>query len=401
MKILFFPQISTRSYTDNKWFLLKSGHIQVIKNQIKAIERFSSDKNNLYIICVPPKPQLADRDQDYLYDMGNIRSKIYSYDFRFSKNVALNRFQFDMNDLIENKLDFENIDTFFNDSPELTRNFLFFFKHLNKTIKIISNVHYLDIYPENSSGTSQYFWRQIDGIDCSDKCTFFTQKMMDDFYTYAQDYISTKKIEELKQKSSVLDYMLFSQEEMNLYKNQPISKNVLENIDCQDFRKDDTKLITFISRCSDEKRTKWKEFIESVKILRQRREDFKVVITNPSDAPLSQLVKAIGSGNNFLWFPKDKLSRADYIRLLWNSDIVPILYDISNNISVGFAEAMYCQTRPVQFGADFNDMKVLDIALDNALDAILNRYQERRQEIIQNSCCELNSERFYKEYINV
>ena len=103
MNILFFPQIANRSYSTGKWFLLKDGHIRMVKNQILAINKYSKDSN--FIICVPP-PSERMQENSFLYDIPEeMRKQIIIYNFSFSKNVTLNRFHFDMNSLINDAFD--------------------------------------------------------------------------------------------------------------------------------------------------------------------------------------------------------------------------------------------------------------------------------------------------------
>jgi len=390
MKIMFFPQIATRSYTDGKWFLLKDGHIRVIKNQIMAIEKFLKDCE--YLICIPERMHIAD-NKDYLYDLPyEVKTKIKSFYFDFSLNVGLNRFTFPMNQLIKNKYLFENVDIIINDVPELARNWKSYFSmYLKKEPILISGIHYIDIYSENSMvGESQYFWRQLVGLLCSDACTIFTQKMKEDYFEYAKHYINYSLARKLEEKTKVFDYMLFSENELNLFRHE---------------EKSDKKFILFISRCSDEKRTQWKFFIQQMKNLKKIRQDFEVFICNPSDVPSETLDAEILDAKDYIKYPSMKLTREQYIKLLWKADIVPLLYNIKNNIAVGYYEAMYCKNIGIEYGKDFkNNSQFLDSVNEklNELDfkKVVEDIYSRNYRWAKNGSRENNAQRFFNEHID-
>ena len=384
MIIAFFPQYANRSYSSGKWHLLKDGHVRMMKNQIIAIES-CTDKHE-YIFIVPTLEDVEDASTNFLYDLDNkLQKKIDVKLMKLSRNVALNRFHFDMNELIKNKNCFSCIDLLITDVPELARNFKIFYKiHLKRDINIISNVHYLDIYPENSlNGESNYFWRQLDGLLCSNKNSFLVSKQYADFFRYAKEKISMEIMSEIMSKTSVLDFMIFSEDELNARKKE------YEN---------EKKLITFISRCSDDKRTRWKFFINTIKKLRNRREDFEVILTNPSGVKEKELDKEIDDAKDFITYSK-KLDRNSYIDLLWKSDIVPLLYNIDNNMAVGFYEAIYCNNVPVQLGVDYSDDDDLLNVLHFALNRTYRNHDDRRKLFIEKGSCEKNSQKFYEKFI--
>lgn len=386
MKLIgFLPQLSNRSYDTGKWHILKDAHFRMMKNQLKAIESYSKDYE--YIFFLPVWDQIQDSIEDFFYDLKDeIRKKINIDFFEFSKNVAFNRFHFNMNHFIKRSDNLKKIDILINDVPEITRNFKIFFNvHLKKEIQIISNVHYLDIYPETylCGNESNYFLRQFDGLACSNKGSFLTQKNMDDFFSYAKTKILPNFSDSVFNKSKVLDYLVFSEDELNTFKTNKRKK----------------KQILFISRCSDDKRTRWKFFIESCKKLRENRTDFEVILTNPSGLPEDQLDKEIGSAKDFISYKKN-LSRIEYIKLLWESSIVPLLYDIGNNAAIGFFEAMYCDNIPIQLGVEYKDDSGLLDAMSISLDEDHNSFISRKEKFINRGSCERNSKRFFKEFID-
>jgi hypothetical protein len=375
MNILFLPQYANRSYSSGKWSLLKDGHIGMIKNQIKTLLKYDE---YTFSLIVPQLSDIEDIDnyEKLFFEDEFKKIKIHFFPFKLSKNVAYNRFHFDMNQFML----IDDFDLIITDVPELTRNIKMHYVLQKKNIKIISNVHYLDIYPENQvvNGISNYFWSQLNGLICSDAITFLTKKYYQDFFDYAKKYVTNEILVPLIEKSVVLDFMAFSEDSLNLFKKE----------------KNNEKIIFFISRCSDDKRTKWREFILSVKLLRKLRQDFKVFIANPTHINSEELSKEIGDAFDYISFPLNEFSKQDYVEKLWESHCVPLLYDIRNNLAVGFYEAMFCNNVPVQYGRDFGDVNVLDLALSSALDKKAIDYIDRKNEFIQNHSSEYNSNRF-------
>jgi hypothetical protein len=386
MKILFFPQISNRSYTTGKWYLLKDAHITMIKAEIRVL--MTNPTFNQFGVLLPILSKVEDVQSydEVFYEEEFKNANIVIHKFNPSKNAAFNRFHFDMNWLIEEDL---NYDIFMNDVPELTRNFKMFFNLTKKNTKIISNVHYIDLYPENQinpNSESNYFWRQVDGILCSEHTTFLTKKMRKDFLDYSANErigkrVSSDTLDKIKNTSSTLDYMVFSAKELETYKQEKYKE----------------KTIFFFSRCSDDKRTKWKEFIKAVRDLRKIRQDYLVLIANPTGIDKNIILKEIGEDQNFIEVP-DHFSRIDYIKSLWSSYCSPLLYDINNNMSISFCEAMYCNVIPVQFGVDFSAISQLPLALSKALDGIditkSNDLEQRRLQLIKDHCSDENKEKF-------
>ena len=91
--------------------------------------------------------------------------------------------------------------------------------------------------------------------------------------------------------------------------------------------------------------------------------------------------------------PKE-FTKQDFIEKLWESHCIPLLYDIENNLAVGFYEAIYCNNVPVQLGKEFGGMEALDIALDHALDANHEDF-DRKQKFIEDHSCEYNGDKFH------
>jgi len=384
-KILFVPQISNRSYTTGKWILMKDAHIKVIKNQMQVLNQFEEFK---FLIILPPLDQVEDVTsyKDVFYEEFFDKIDLSIVIMNASKNAAYNRFHFDMNELLVNRNFLLDVDYILTDIPETARNFKMFYILNKKSPKLVVNVHYIDIYPENqiTLGESNYFWRQLDGIICADKVTFFTKQMMKDYFDYAVGLVDEDLIEKLERKCSVQDYMIISEYEMKLYKKLKVEK----------------KIVFFISRCSDDKRTKWKEFIAVMKELRKQRQDFEVFIANPTQID-NQLIRNETENADYFRIPEKALTRKEYIELLWQSHCVPLFYDIGNNISIGFYEAMFCENVPVQLGVDFDNMDKDNLlkAFNVALDASPEASRAIWEQIIERHSCEKNAERFYKELL--
>jgi len=98
----------------------------------------------------------------------------------------------------------------------------------------------------------------------------------------------------------------------------------------------DVPKVNFISRLSDNGRTHHEEFFEACRQLAHVGQKFEVWVQNPNEAMddrdvARQCTRISRVGNS---------GRADYLRTLWQSDIVPILYDDDRILSIGLMESV-------------------------------------------------------------
>jgi len=142
-----------------------------------------------------------------------------------------------------------------------------------------------------------------------------------------------------------------------------------------------------------------------MKNLKKIRQDFEVFICNPSDVPSETLDAEILDAKDYIKYPSMKLTREQYIKLLWKADIVPLLYNIKNNIAVGYYEAMYCKNIGIEYGKDFkNNSQFLDSVNEklNELDfkKVVEDIYSRNYRWAKNGSRENNAQRFFNEHID-
>jgi hypothetical protein len=352
----------------------------MIAGQIKAI--YKHNPNVDFLVYRPLAEECSD-EKDFLYFLEPVlRSKVKELRCHYTLNAATNRFHFNIEELLSQKDLLETVDIIFNSNIELTLNLIAFFKfYLNKKPKFISGIHYLDIKNDESA----YFFRQVDGIMTSNLTIFYSYNLYDTFFNFASTLLTQKFIELMKKRCKVIDYMVF---------------NEVELFRCITPKLTDKKTILFISRCTDDERTRWKFFIKSIKELNKRRNDFEAILMNPTEVSTNELIAECGDTiKNLYWYSAlFSASRDTYILNLWNADIVPFMYNNSKYPSIGLFEAAYCDNHIVEYGYEFrndsNFVDALDIALNN-VDA--NLPFARKKWFIDNGSCEKNADRFFKE----
>jgi hypothetical protein len=301
MKIAYLPQPSMRSYADNRWLLSASMQIHRMVNNVKALP---DDWKWLLLV---PKPGLREGRP------WQVASNIDVWSMDWASNVLQSRYHLDYLELHKMIATYKP-DIMITEQPEHARAIRMAQAATGVDFPIVSFWTHVDINRANVHSDTDPILRQIDGFMASDEVAFQSPEEMTTWFTGAEKLLSGSLD---RSKASVWNG-IFDPAELDSVKQDKLpSKN---------------PLIYFVSRLSDNPRTRWEEFAEATHRLAKRNLVFDVAVANPNEALTDDEI-----GKRFANVVKiGTTGREDYLRTLWGSDIVPILY---SNGSVSFCEA--------------------------------------------------------------
>ena len=287
-----------------------------------------------------------------------------------------NRYHFDV-ELFTEVFKAKHYDVVINNIIELTRNIKTLLWEMKKPVKIVVGNYWIDcpmVGEEKIDLRVSYDWRQIDGAQCADLVTFTCQSTKQIFLINCAHRMNFAVSTEIGRRATIWDFG-FSAYELDLYAPVP-ERNPL-------------KRIVFPNRLSMINYTHHEEFIKAVNDLYEKRQDFEVVFTNPSQKVSWEWLKA--NVKPLKVISEKTLNREEYINLLWSSDISVSLYTNERYGGCANVEAIYCGTYPVMtnYGEyirrarpDFQkvelDLSNLEAVLDNALNMCQKEPVEER-----------------------
>jgi len=392
MNILYIVQQSVYN-NNNKWISADSNLIMVAGIVDQLLEK--TDWN--IDIMIAPIDKFSDIiDYNQLLIRSSNKIKFIVRDSPIS--AFTNRYHFDAN-FFYNILKEGNYDIIINNIIELTRNIKTVCYELKQYPKIIVSNYWIDcplINEEKVPLDISYDWRQIDGAECADLVTFTCPSTKCAFLNNCDLRINSKVALDISKKSTIWDFG-FSAYELNKYRNIvfPETKSTI-------------KMILFPNRLSMINYTHHEEFIEAVNNLYEKRQDFRVVFTNPSQKISWGWLK--DNVKSLYCFTEKSLSRGQYISLLWNSDIIVSLYTIERYGGCANVEGIYCEAYPVMtnFGEypfraqgtvplvkiDLSNLEeVLNIALNDCKKQSLNNIKLRKDLVFNSSSYEKVSDK--------
>jgi hypothetical protein len=298
MKLLYSPQISMRSYTDPpRWLLDEDAQLNKMMAYVQALPE---DWQWYWLL---PSGELP-------LKLGRLCSSHTPFhvmplvDDTWPDNVLQHRFHFNM-PLARNTLKECKPDIILCEVPEHIRPWKVAMQFEKLDIPIIAMFEHVDIYDETKVD------RSLHG-------------MLHEWQKQAHYYYDTRFESEGESPHGVWPG-IFSPKEVD----KRTQRRSLEG--------DPT--VFFISRCSDNQRTHWQEFIEASNEL---YDEFphRVWFANPNEAveweDLAMRCRAYEEHP----FGQKALRRDQYLELLGWSHIVPILYPMEFIYSVGFCEAI-------------------------------------------------------------
>jgi len=255
--------------------------------------------------------------------------------FSFFVNAFLNRYNFCVREFEKVARSIGKIDVIWNNITEFTRNIkTYFYFRQGYLPKFITCCYWLDLPYLNQSKVPRevtYFWRQFDGFECSDLCVFTCKSTLEAFKNHLILLFRDTFLSDLNLKTTIWDFG-YSKDEILKYK--PKEREIPNK-----------KTILFLNRLSKINYTHHIEFIEAIKILKSRRNDFQVVFTNPSMKVSFKYLKRVVP--NLFVYKEDVLTREEYVKLLWQGDISVHLFEKELYGGCSFREAIEANNIPI------------------------------------------------------
>ena len=311
MNVLVLPQYSMRSYQTGKWLINKDANIKLMEYFCKIVKEIES--SSFFHLVLPNEVNLNQLPEDNFFRQDHAVCLHAPH----GNNALSQRYNFPYKEF--EKLIKESKATLVLCPLEKVANF----KAIKKNLKVIGFNHYLDFYTMSSPLESKYMLRDIDGVLNSDLTYFNTHTNMLNFMCH--EFVNNSLYQKLFPKCKTSN-ILYSKENLEKYVPKPNA----------------TKVITFISRLSDLKRTKADVFIRVAKQI-QETTHIDVVITDPNNSKEievpSSMIMAEFEGEDFY----------EYMTL---RPVVPIMYDLHKWASVGITEAIACGAIPIEYKGD-------------------------------------------------
>jgi hypothetical protein len=311
VKILYIPQLSMRSYVDSRW--LVSSASQVVRMLA-------------YKLCLPDDwkwtfllPELDQLDADW-QDVFVADRSVNIVHAKWMDDVRKNRF-FVPYDTIEHVYREHKPDVVILETPEHA----FVLRHIAQVTGVEPRLVSFFVHVEDR--ISPTWRRQIEGFNSSHYAAFQSDRERRLWIKYHASPGMGINEYELKRKSRVWPGM-FSPEEGERARSTP---------QLMFAREPEHPTIFFISRLSDQQRTRYPEFVEAVRLMNERNADeIRVWFANPNEAMDWSQVRLL-PGYEQHPFGDRTLRREQYLTLLGMSHVVPILYA---NKSGGLCEAV-------------------------------------------------------------
>jgi hypothetical protein len=330
MKILYILQQSVFN-NKGKWISADS-NINMMVGMIESLKDNLEFWNKLECIDIIIS-NLEDFEDIHSYSELIDDEKVNFISYNFFVDSVINRQHFDAH--FWTKILNNNYDIVINNITELSRNIKTILSYKKLKSKLITQCFWMDTPHINEAKVPieySYDWRQIDGYECSDLCTFTCQStkkaFMDNLFNKFDNISLLNKIEN---KSTIWDFG-YSQKEANKHKGIKYVNN--------------KKLILFLNRLSGINYTHYLEFIEALKILKEKyqRNDFSVMFTNPSGKISVEWLQE--NVPNYISLEKS-LNREEYWKLLYRGNISVHLYTIERYSGCALRESIAAGNMPV------------------------------------------------------
>lgn len=361
MNILHILQQSIYN-NDSKW-LTSDSNIDMTCGILRELVVKRPDWNHYVLIA--PLHDFADiTSYDEIFKHENVNFIPYP----FIVDAFLNRQNFSIKDFDRVFSSLPKIDLVWNNLTEVSRNIKTYLFQKKSDAKLITACYWMDtpeIGEEKVDPSISYQYRQFDGYECSDIVVFTCNSTKKAFFDNAEKVFVKEKITPILDKSVIWDFG-FSTKEADQYRTN---------------EKFDKKTILFLNRLSGINYTHHLEFIEAVNRLYEKRQDFQVIFTNPSQKAnwdeLKQQIPAL-----HVYKDGKALNRQEYFELLWKADVSFHGYLSERYGGVANTESIYCNNITVmpevyeyarRGGPDYpfyvkNDFSNLETMLGFALD---------------------------------
>lgn len=318
MRILYQPQLSMRSYTAvPKWLLASDAHLTKFKAYVRALP-----DDWQWHVLLPPVSQCAGSPAGVGGD--RVREVVVPH----MENVHQQRFNFPMGALVDVYRDVQP-DLLICEIPEQVVGWRVVQSVVGGSCPIITLIEHVEFYAETSQAAagSSSFLRQLEGAQAADVTVFALDGMRSDWCRHAA-LVAPEIAAGVSERCRVWPGLI-----------SPVEVDGARPKG-DELRDDDALPVVFlISRLSDPSRTRYEQIIAASNHLLQAGWGHRLWVANPNDGRDWDWIAAQADAFEEHPFGRRRLERAEYLRLLWAADVVPVMYDLSRIYSVGACEA--------------------------------------------------------------
>lgn len=309
MNILYTVQQSI--YDNEGRFTICDSNIQMMAGILREITIARPDWH-FYVLIQPLNRFLDLTDYSTLLYKGTKKENVTFIPFKQPRNAFYPRINFDV-EYIDHKLGnlLPKIDLLWNNICEVTRNWKTYFYFKKLYIPIISCNYWLDcptIGEEKIDPTISYELRQIDAAECADLVPFTCESGKERFFQNMRNRMQRDFVDKILPKSVIWEFGASYSEIRSYYVKERYDKLT----------------VIFPNRLSPTNYTHHLEFFDAVNSLYEERQDFQVIVCNPSNkfswVDLKRIVKPL------YVIAERPLTRSEYVRALWKSHIVASLF---------------------------------------------------------------------------
>lgn len=360
-RILYILQ---QSIYDKKWTTADS-NINMMVGMLRQVTKLTDWKFDIMIAPLEDFSDIESYDEIFKHD------NVDWIPYKFPIDAFINRQNFDalkMTEILVNG----NYDVVWNNLTETSRNIKTILHYKNLGAKLITTCYWLDtpvIGKGKVPSTISYDWRQFDGFECSDLVVFTCESTQNQWVQNSSAKFSASYISKILAKSVVWDFG-FSAEEFDTFNGEKLNLPR------------DKKIVLFLNRLSGINYTHHEEFIKAVNSLYEKRDDFAVVFTNPSQKiswdQLEQDVKPLHI------VQRSPLTRNQYVALLRNANVSVHLFESEAYGGCANVESLYCNNlsvmpkineyakRATDTYVGFFELPITPEKIENTLDKTLN-----------------------------
>ncbi len=403
MRILYMPQLTSIDKSNNKYNIGTDSNYIIMRGFVETIEKYLQYHEFKIDIIIPSFHDMNDYEilLELKKDSENIEFKFVN----LYPNSFASRYDFPFREINAN-IDLNNYDILINNIPPLSKNFRCLQEIQNaKDLKIVSFLHFLDDLTDKVPQSISYFIRQAEGMISSDigifQCETNMIKFRELIHHYFHFFINNKEFMDTLNKKFKVWNCTYSQKEIERYKSN---------------EKFDIKTIVFPNRISKTNYNHFNEFIEATNNLYKKRQDFRVVFTDPTTN-----LENIEFGNSKIITLGKVLNREEYISSISKCHIYVALFTNEYHGGVASRECgaagllpvfpninEYSKLMPHHYpGYCKKDLSDLENKIDNVLDLLDNEtykneyINEHSFRILKSDSFEHNKYKIFKTLENL
>lgn len=384
MRIAVYTQPSMRLRGgEPRWFLNKDSQVNKLRDWIRALPG-SWD----WTVFVPKSPD------GYHPQLSNVEGR----ELEWAPNAETSRYVADWKG-VWGELKEWTPDVFLSQSVEQAA----WIRRLQRIsgikFPIVSELIHVDPTLDGHVACS-YLWRQIEGIWHSDLTVFQLEGTRQEFFDMMKR--AGFRLDDSFVSRTAVWPALFSSSELDELRPLSEAPRLIGSLEPE---------FTICTRFSDEERTRTASALEALFELADRRGDFGIKVFDPNGSLERSLEQKIRMHGDFEIVASDRFS---YLYNLWQTDVVPVLWDQTKIHSRTFCEAVATGKIVVTTGdiegpfikVDPDDMLSIYEGFERALDLALvergmigcRRFDLQREWIFENRSVEKHAETILKTF---